>query len=126
VCVCGVCVCNIRPYSAGLQAGLSGVRVRQGLGIFLFPKASRPALGPTQHYNQWVSRALSLGVKRSGCEADHSPTEVKNAWNSTPTLQYAFMAWCSVKAQGQVYILPLPLTIPEYFSGLHFFHFLLR
>jgi hypothetical protein len=26
-----------------------------------------------------------------------------------PTLhQYAFMAWCSVKVQGQLYLLPLP------------------
>jgi hypothetical protein len=28
--------------------------------------------------------------------------EVKNAWNYISTPQYAFMAWCSVKAQGQL------------------------
>jgi hypothetical protein len=28
---------------------------------------------PTQHPVQWVPGALSPGVKRQGCEADHSP-----------------------------------------------------
>jgi hypothetical protein len=32
----------------------------------------RTALGPTQPPSQWVPGALSLGVKRSGREADHS------------------------------------------------------
>jgi hypothetical protein len=41
---------------------------------------------------QWIPGALSLGVKRSGREADHSPSsspEVKNAWNyiSTPPVR---------------------------------------
>jgi Zn-dependent alcohol dehydrogenase len=31
------------------------------------------ALGPTQPPIRWVQGALSLGVKRSVCEADHSP-----------------------------------------------------
>jgi hypothetical protein len=35
--------------------------------------ASRTALGPTQPPIQWVAGALSLGVKRLGREADHSP-----------------------------------------------------
>jgi hypothetical protein len=35
--------------------------------------ASRPALGPTQTPVQRVPWALSLGVKRQGREADHSP-----------------------------------------------------
>jgi hypothetical protein len=65
-----------------------GFESRQGLGIFLFTTASRPALGPTQPPIQWVPEALSLGVKRSGREADHSPSsgaEVKNAWSYTST-----------------------------------------
>jgi hypothetical protein len=44
--------------------------------------------------------ALSLGVKRPGREADHSPpssAEVKNAWSYTSIPQYVFMAWCLVK-----------------------------
>jgi len=29
----------------------------------------------------------------------------------TPFPQYAFMAWCSAKAQGQLYILPFYNTV---------------
>jgi hypothetical protein len=89
-----------------------GYRVRfpTGAGIFLFTTTSRPAPGPTQPPIQWVPGALSLGVKRQGREADHSPpssAEVKSTWSYNSTPQYAFMAWCSVKAQGQLYLLPL-------------------
>jgi len=43
------------------------------------------------HTIQWVPGALSLEVRRPGCESDHSPpssAEVKNAWiyTSTPTI----------------------------------------
>jgi len=41
-----------------------------------------------------------------GREADHSTpssAEVKNMWSYISTPQYSFMAWCSVKAQGQLY-----------------------
>jgi hypothetical protein len=41
---------------------------------FLFYSSSRPALGSTQLIIQCVLGALSLGVKRPGCEADHSLT----------------------------------------------------
>jgi hypothetical protein len=79
------------------------VDFRRGQGIFLFTTASRRALGPTQPPFPWVPGALSLGVERPGCEADHSPpgsAKVKNVWRHTSTPQYAFMAWCSVIAQG--------------------------
>jgi hypothetical protein len=48
-----------------------------------------------------------MEAKRPGREADHSPSssaDVKNAWSYTPIPQYAFMAWCSLKAQGQLYL----------------------
>jgi hypothetical protein len=67
-------------YSAGLRAGWSEVRVLAGSGT----TASRQAVGPTQPPIQWVPRALSLGVKQPGHEADHSPpsnAEVKNEWS---------------------------------------------
>jgi hypothetical protein len=68
------------------------------------------ALGPTHSPIQWVPGALSLGVKRPGREADHSPPssgEVKRMSGAIPPFpQYAFMAWCLVKAQGQLYLLP--------------------
>jgi hypothetical protein len=46
---------------------------RHGLEIFLFTTASRPAFGLTQPPMQWVRGVLSLGVTRSGREADHTP-----------------------------------------------------
>jgi hypothetical protein len=53
------------------------------VSIFLFTTASIPALGPIHPPIQWVPGASSLGAKRPGREADHSPpsvAEVKNAW----------------------------------------------
>jgi len=70
---------------------------QQGLGIFLYTTAPRKALGPTQPPIWWVPGALSLGIKRPGCEAYHSPpssAEIKNAWSYTFTPQYSFMESC--------------------------------
>jgi hypothetical protein len=69
-----------------------GFESRQGLGIFLFTTAPRPAQGPTQAPIQCVPGAFSLGVKLPGREALHLP------------LLSAFMALCSVKAQEQLYL----------------------
>jgi hypothetical protein len=80
--------------------GVLGFDFRRGLRIFLFTTASRTALRPIKPPIQWVPGAVSLGVKRRGREADHSPpssAEVKNAWSLPPLPQYAFMAWCLVK-----------------------------
>jgi hypothetical protein len=60
--------------ATGWTIGFLGFDSRRGLGIFLFATASRTALGPTQPPIQWVPGALSLGVKRPGCEADQTPT----------------------------------------------------
>jgi hypothetical protein len=81
------------------------------MGIFLFTTVSRTALGLTQPPIQWIPGALSLGVKRPGLEADHSPpssAKVKEEWSYTSTSQYACMVLCSVtkNAQGQPYLLP--------------------
>jgi len=67
-----------------------GFESRQGLGILLFTTVSRRSLGTTQPLIQWVAGALSLGVKRPRCEADHTPppsAEVKNAWSYTAAPQ---------------------------------------
>jgi hypothetical protein len=53
--------------------GVLGFDTRRGLGIFLFTTASRMVLEPTQPPIWGVPGALSLGVKRPGREADHSP-----------------------------------------------------
>jgi hypothetical protein len=70
------------------------VRVPVGSRISLL-HVVRPALGSTQSPIQWVSRALSQGVKRPGREADHSPpasVENKKMWIYTSTPAYIFMA----------------------------------
>jgi hypothetical protein len=41
-------------------------------GTYLFDIASRPLLGPTQPPTEWVPRALSPAVKRTGREANNS------------------------------------------------------
>jgi hypothetical protein len=51
---------------------------------------------------QWVPRALSLGVKRPGHEAKCRGQRMRGAMPPLP--QYAFVAWYSVKAQGQLYL----------------------
>jgi hypothetical protein len=69
-------------------------------GIFLFTTASRTALGPTQPPIQWVPESLSLGVKRPGGEACHSPpsnSEVNVRGAISPFPKFAFMVWCLVK-----------------------------
>jgi hypothetical protein len=44
-----------------------------GLGNFLLTTVFRTTLRPTQPPIQWLPEVLSLGVKRPGREADHSP-----------------------------------------------------
>jgi hypothetical protein len=51
----------------------SRVRLPAGAGNFSLHHRARTALDPTQPPIQCVPGALSLGVKRTGLEADHSP-----------------------------------------------------
>jgi hypothetical protein len=76
---------------------------------FLLTIASRLVVEPTQPSIQWVPGALSMEVKRLGCEADHSPpssSEVKECVElylhspNTPTWRGALLK----KAQGQLYL----------------------
>jgi hypothetical protein len=87
-----------------------GFESRQGLGIFLFTTASRPALGPTQTPIQWAPGALSLGIKQLGPEADHSPpssVEVKEyveLYIHSPNMPSWRGAQLKRKAEGQLYL----------------------
>jgi hypothetical protein len=81
--------------------------ISTGMGIFLFTTASRMALGPTQPPIQLVSGALSLGVKRPGCEADHShpsSAEVRNAWSYTSNPPIRLHARCLIRHRGSFII----------------------
>jgi hypothetical protein len=84
-----------RDSSVGIALGYGlddrGYRVRFPAGARNFSLHHRVqnGSGDTQPPIQWVPGALSLGVKRPGREADHSPpssAEVKNAWSYTSTL----------------------------------------
>jgi hypothetical protein len=93
-----------------------GFETQQGLRIFLFTIASRPAMRSTRPPMQWVLGALSLGVKRPGREADHSPPSSAkvNAWSYT---YYTYTP--PVRLHGQFKIvegqpLPLPLSAPTF------------
>jgi hypothetical protein len=88
-------------YRDWLQAGqpMGGISSPGRVKNFLFSTSSRLALGPTQPTIQWAPGALSLGVKQSGREADHSPpasAEVKKMWIYISTPPYAFMAQCLI------------------------------
>jgi hypothetical protein len=64
--------------------------------MFFLATASRPLLCSIQSPTKWIPRALSLGVKRPECQANHylsSIVEVKNAWKYISASPYVFMAW---------------------------------
>jgi hypothetical protein len=56
----------------------------------------------------------SQNVKRTECEADHSPpssVEVKNALNYISTPTNSFMAWCSIKHKDNFTSFYLSLSV---------------
>jgi hypothetical protein len=75
--------------------------------------SSISVLEPTQLPIKWEPGALSLGVKRAGREADHSPpasAEAKNALVYTPTPPYVLVTQCLIsEAQGQLYLFVIEL-----------------
>jgi hypothetical protein len=84
----GTCTDSLTVLRAGRPRGRSSSPGR--VKNVLFSTSSNPVLGPTQPLIQWVA-----GIKRTGCEADHSPptsAEVKKTWIYTSTPPYAFMA----------------------------------
>jgi hypothetical protein len=75
-------------------------RFLAGAGNFSLHTCIQNGSGANHLLIQWVTGTISLGVKRQGREADHSPqssAEVKNVWSYTSAPQYTFMAWCLVK-----------------------------
>jgi hypothetical protein len=83
------------------------VRFPAGAGDFSLHHRNQIGSGAHSASYPMGTRGSFSGVKRPGREADHSPpssAEVKNAYRYTFTPQYAFMAWCSFKVQGQLYL----------------------
>jgi hypothetical protein len=62
------------------------VKLRDYFTFYVLPKYGLVILVDVLIYLQWVPVALSLGVKQSGREADHSlpsSAEFMNAWSYT-------------------------------------------
>jgi hypothetical protein len=71
-----------------------GFSIPGGGGEFL------TALAPTQLPIQWVPGDISLGVKRSGREADYSHFHLVPRSKIPQIPQYTLMALCSVKEEN--------------------------
>jgi len=85
---------------------------------FVFASASRPALGDNPISSAIYTGSLSPGVKRPGCEADHSPqssAEVKNVCNYTSTHPYVFIPWYLIKHRTRVEVY---FNSPIHFHGV--------
>lgn len=79
----------------------------------LFCSPSRPVLEPTYFLIQWVTGAVSSGIKRPEPDADRWPpssVEVKLSWNSTSIFTYAFVLRYLIKQGAQT----LTLTRDSY------------
>jgi hypothetical protein len=111
----------------GLDDRGVAVRVPVGSRIFSCPRRPHRFWGPPNLLYNGYRRLFPWGVKRPGCEADHSsPTsaEVKKMWIYISTPPYAFMAYCLIsQTQGQLYlylicyhVFPAALSVP--FSSL--------
>jgi hypothetical protein len=66
------CIVSILTATAWITKDL-WFESQQGQEFFSSKKCTKLALGPTQPPIEWVLRALSLGVRQLGHEADHSP-----------------------------------------------------
>jgi hypothetical protein len=96
----------------GLDDWGSRVRFLAGAGNFSLHHCIKNGSMPTQPPIQRVLGALSLAVKRPGCEADHSPpstAKVKNAWSYTSTPPIHLHGVVLSKEQGHLYLLTFTL-----------------
>jgi hypothetical protein len=96
-----------RWYSAGLWVWWSGVRVPAVAVNFSLRHNVQTGSGAHTAFCPVGTRGSFYGVKRPVREANYSPpssAEVKNASSCTSNPQYAFITWCSVKAQGRIYL----------------------
>jgi hypothetical protein len=86
--------------------GVLGFDSRPELGIFLFTTPPECLWVPPSLLSSGYPGLFPLGVKRPGCEANHSPP------SSAEVKECAFMAWYSVKAQEllSLYLLASSLT----------------
>jgi hypothetical protein len=87
----------------GLDDRGLGFDSRLELGISLFTTAFRTALGPTSLLSNGYQGLFPWELSGRGVKLTtrlYLVPRSKNEWGYTSTPPYAFMAWCSVKAQG--------------------------
>jgi hypothetical protein len=95
-----------------LRVGRPEFDSRWELGFSLHYRVQTGSGAQAGSYPNGYRRLLTLGLKRPGREAYHSPpssAEVTNAWSYTSTVPYVFMAWCLVTHTGTT--LPLPYCV---------------
>jgi hypothetical protein len=100
---------SVLHWATGWTIGVLGFDSRRGLENFLFTTASRTALGPTQPPIQWVTGALSLGVKLTTHINLVPRSRMRGAIPPFP--QYVFMAWCLVKHRDNFTFCLLPSAV---------------
>jgi hypothetical protein len=76
-----------------ITALLIRVRIPAGIRDFLFPKMSRPVLGPTKSPTQSILCVPSWGGKKPVREINQVPpssADITNEWSCTSTALYTF------------------------------------
>jgi hypothetical protein len=94
-------------YGAGLRIGWSEVRVPTGAGNFSLHHRVQTGSGAHPTSYPMGNRDSFPGGKAArewSCHSPPSKVEIRNACSYTSTPQYAFMAWCSVEVEGQLYL----------------------
>jgi len=65
--------------------------------VFIFTSTFKPALGPSQLFNQSVPGDVFPGERRSERDCDHFPAcsaEIKNVWNNNFSPAYVLIMTC--------------------------------
>jgi hypothetical protein len=91
-----------------------GFESRGGLGSFFLHHRVHTGSGAHPASYPIGTRAISLRVKRRGVKlTTHLHLVLRSRMRGAipPLPQYAFMEWCSVKAQGQLYLYLLPSCV---------------
>jgi hypothetical protein len=79
---------SVQQRATGWMAEESEFISLHGQEIFVFPAASRRALGPIKSPMQWVPGAFSSGLKWQGREADLSPPSSAEDGGAIPPIPH--------------------------------------